>query len=212
MNDIIVYTCITNGKDTLKEYPPEEGVRYICFTDGTVSPKTSQWKLQDLTWTHEDPRRISRYHKMHPNKVLPEHGISVWIDGSLVPRVRITDLVDRCGRVSYSARPHPGWNCIYTEAQAILRLGFDKPENIIPVVKRYQSEGFPPHFGLHETGVLIRHSTDEVQRFDEQWWKEVSENSKRDQMSFDYVRWKTGMEIGMIPKEWFFQIGHTHME
>lgn len=223
MNEIIVYTCITNGKDTLKEYEPEKGVRYICFNDGTVEFKTNQWedKKIDKSLNFKDPRLTARYYKINPSKVLPTHTWSMWIDGSLIPRVRIKDLFnyikDKPTGV-YSVKKHPGWDCIYSEAEAIKYYKYDDPEKIDSIVKRYKKEGYPSHFGLHETGVLFRKNIKNVKEFDKLWWNEVSKNSKRDQMSFDYIRWKTGIEIFKLNPGWFCPdpnqkfFGHRHGE
>jgi hypothetical protein len=222
MEDIIVYTCITNGKDTLKNYTDEEGIRYICFNDGTVDI-TGNWEDYPILdhYKFEDPRRTARYHKINPSIVLPEHTWSVWIDGSLIPKVRIDSLINFLKNKpngEYGVRPHPGWNCIYNEAGAIIHYGFEDKDIINTVVNKYKSEGFPENFGLHETGVLVRKNTPENMAFDNLWWEQVSQYSKRDQMSFDYVRWKTGKKFFELTREWFGQdpdmpfFGHKHGE
>lgn len=209
-NDIIVYTCITNGKNELLEYEKEDGVGYICFTDYSIKQK-GQWKLFDIGYINSDPRRTARFYKLNPQLVLPKHKTSIWIDGSLLPRVKIRDLVNWFGDAEYGVRKHPGWDCIYKEAKAILGYGYDDVEVIRRVVARYRDERYPENYGLHETGVLIRKSNTENMNFDKFWWKEVNENSKRDQMSFDYLRWKLDFKIRDIPREWFTQVPHKHM-
>lgn len=221
MEELIVYTCITNGKDTLKEYEPEEGIRYICFNDGSVEFKTNQWENFHIEneWNFVNPRLTARYCKMNPNKVLPEHIWSLWIDGSLFPKVRVKDLLEWAKsrkNNNYFVRNHPGWNCIYKEAQAIKHYGFDKEWIINEVVKKYRIEGFPENYGMHETGVLLRKDCEEVQQFDSKWWDEVCFGSIRDQMSFDYIRWKTGKHIEELNRNWFGMdpnmkfFGHKH--
>lgn len=217
---IICYTCITNGKDNLKSWDKEDGVRYICFNDGTVDCTNTIWENHKLVHVENDPRRTSRYHKIMAHKVLPDHTWSMWIDGSLLPKVRIQDLINRQKGIpngSYGVRLHPGWNCIYKEAQAIASYGFEDINILSRVVKRYKEEGMPENYGLHETGILVRENIPQVNEFNELWWKEVSENSKRDQMSFDYLRWKTGKQFSNLARGWFEQertshFGHKHGE
>ena len=73
----------------------------------------------------------------------------------------------------------------------------DEEIDIIDFVHtRYLDEGFPSeNFGLHETGVLVEKNNESVSEYNEKWWKEVRCNSVRDQLSFDYIRWKTDKEI-----------------
>ena len=206
MDNIIVYTCITNGKDTLKEYEPEEGVRYICFNDGSIKFTTDQWENCNTIFEHNDPRMVARYHKLNPSKVLPEHTWSMWIDGSMLPKVRVVDLITwmkATDNGAYGVRRHPGWNCIYDEAKAIAHHGFEDQDILDKVVARYKKEGFPEQFGMHETGVLIRLNVPRVIAFDKLWWNEVAENSKRDQMSFDYLLWREQTQVAQLNRDWF---------
>lgn len=220
MDKIIVYTCITNGKNELLEYDKEDGIEYICFSDTKIETKTDQWKICDLEWEFEDPRRTARYHKLMPHEVLPSHDYSVWFDGSMLPKVRIRDLVEWVKRndSDFAVRPHPGWDCIYTESERIrelngqfFKLSDEEIDTIDFVHTRYLDEGFPKNFGLHETGVLVRKNSEEIKEYNEAWWNEVKCNSVRDQLSFDYIRWKTGKEIRKLARNWFEQIQHKHM-
>lgn len=207
----IVYTCITNGKNSLLDWQAEDDIQYICFHDGTVENTSKLWDMQSVTYKNDDPRRIARYYKTHPHEVLPKHDISIWIDGSLYPRVHLQQLVDWIGNYDYACRHHPGRICIYKEAEAIIRMGFDTKENIQKVVDKLEAEGYPSEFGLHETGVLVRQHKQTVIDFDTKWWEEIENGSSRDQMSFDYVRWYQMKGIMQIPKQWFSQVAHRHM-
>ena len=221
MSDIIVYTCITGAKNFLPEYEKEDGVKYICFTDGSVESKTDQWEIKDLILNIEDdPRRTARYHKLMSHEVLPENKYSIWFAGSMIPRVRILDLIkwfEKDNSNEYAVRPHPGWNCVWKEAETIKNLNrqyFDlSDEEIIRIneaLVKYNKQKFPREFGLHETGVLLRKNTKKTKSFNEKWWKEVSDFSVRDQMSFDYIRWKTKNKITDLNRDWFKQVNHRH--
>ncbi len=49
----------------------------------------------------------------------------------------------------------------------------------------------PQDFGLHHTNFLIRrHNNPDCLLFCSEWWQHISAHSKRDQLSFDFVRWK----------------------
>lgn len=83
---------------------------------------------------------------------------------------------------------HPdGRNCVYEEAEAIIRLGKDTEKNVKGHLDFYKSIGYPEHGGLSACGIIVRHHTEEIKRLNEKWWAEVCSKSRRDQMSFDYV-------------------------
>ena len=50
----------------------------------------------------------------------------------------------------------------------------------------------------------------------EKWWNQIKNFSKRDQLSFNYVVWKTGIKIKYISKKfvfgYFHQNNHSYMK
>jgi hypothetical protein len=65
-------------------------------------------------------------------------------------------------------------------------------------MRRYKIEGFPDNLGLFDSGFTIRSNNQQVKKFNETWWKEVLENSARDQLSQVYSSWKTNIPINSI--------------
>jgi hypothetical protein len=45
----------------------------------------------------------------------------------------------------------------------------------------------------------VLQKTPTVTEFCDRWWQEIDNGSKRNQMSFDYVRWQMGLEVGYLP-------------
>ena len=88
-------------------------------------------------------------------------------------------------------------DCIYKEHQAILELkerkGYykDTPVAMQRMVDLLKKEDFPENNGLIVASVLLReHQDPEVIELMEDWWYFVSNYTKRDQLSFNYVLWK----------------------
>ena len=94
---------------------------------------------------------------------------------------------------------HPTRNCIYQEAKACLVLNKDSENTILNQIGEYKKEGLPEGAGMVATGVLIRKHSDEVKEFCKKWYDEVSRLSIRDQLSFNYVNWKTPIDYATIP-------------
>ena len=67
-------------------------------------------------------------------------------------------------------------------------------------MQNYEYAGFPRNNGLI-TGMVIlrRHNHLDCVKVMEQWWSEISYNSKRDQLSFNYSAWKKGVKINYLP-------------
>jgi len=47
--------------------------------------------------------------------------------------------------------------------------------------------------------LLRKHNDTNVIKTMEDWWLEIKHNSRRDQLSFDYVAWKNNFKIQYIP-------------
>lgn len=183
---MILYTCITGQYDQLHEF--DTPFRKICFTDRPIFSRG--WEIQLVV-----PRsKIFREVKIMPHKFLPEHDRSVWIDGHLQPQD--LTVVERSG---YTLMKHAVRNCIYQESQECLRLGKDNPKTIGEQMSRYLLEGYPENNGLCATGVIIRDNNPDYYPFAEMWWNEVKTGSVRDQLSFNYCAWKTGLKFETFP-------------
>jgi len=90
----------------------------------------------------------------------------------------------------FNMMKHPCRTCIYQEAETIKNENIDKSLNFIPQIARYKKEGFPEEYGLNACGIIGRHNNAFTERFEKEWWHQVMIGSYRDQLSFDYVRWK----------------------
>jgi len=181
----ILYTCITNGYDALADYLVPQGWRAICFTDMQIESRT--WEVVEI----EPREKIFREIKICPHRFLPHHEQSVWIDGNITPLVNLDEFVKE--KNGYWLMEHPERMCIYKEAVAVLNKKKDSWEVVAAQMQQYFKYGYPFLNGLSATGVMVRDNTQEHQEFGEQWWREVRDHSVRDQLSFNYVAWKTGL-------------------
>ena len=75
----------------------------------------------------------------------------------------------------------------------------DDPNIIKKQVEKYQSEGYPSNNGLIKGGIILRrHNKKDIINSMEAWWEEVKYNSKRDQLSFNYIAWKQNLKFNYI--------------
>ncbi len=90
-------------------------------------------------------------------------------------------------------------DCIYDEELAVVALGkADISETRMQMI-RYAQEGFPQHYGLCETNILVRrHNSDGCVNVMDKWSEQILNHSHRDQLSFNYCLWKLNYTIGII--------------
>lgn len=225
---IAVYTSIFGGYDTLIDDQYQmPGVDYICFTDTIIQSDT--WKIIKSVPIYNDPNRNAKKYKILPHRYLTEYDWSIWVDGNF--RV-ISDIRPLCTTNVYQVYDHmqvfDKRDCIYDEADAILNFGNinlnrspergiknwkDNPALIVDQMARYINEGYPRHNGLVSNGVIIRnHKSLDVIKNMEDWWLEIKHNSKRDQLSFNYIAWKNNFNFTYLQgdlrnNEYFVNVG-----
>lgn len=192
----VIYTVITGSYETLRN-PSfiNTDFDYICFTN-QLNITDTVWKLIPIP---EELNKVSsvkqqRVIKICPHKYLPDYDLSVYVDGSIDILGDINPLINEIPEtVSVSIPKHPHRNCIYDEKTAILKYKKDVLKNMQKQLSRYKSERFPAHFGLVQSGIIIRkHNDPYCIRLMELWKDEIIKGSHRDQLSFNYCLWKVG--------------------
>lgn len=194
-NKNVVYTCITGGYDTI--ITPKfisEGFDYICFTDNEALT-SDIWEIRPLPKGAEELSQVKkqRYVKINPHLFLEDYDISIWVDGNVTLRGDLNELINNnlVSDCSVYVPKHPQRGCIYSEANAVVRMHKDKSDIAKPQMERYRKEGFPEKYGLLQSNILLRkHNEADCIKLMEDWFKEVKEGSHRDQLSFNYVSWK----------------------
>lgn len=201
MNGLVVYTAITNAYDVIRTPPKAcRGVAsFVAYLDRPA--QFSGWEVREACKQFSDPSRNAKMHKILPHVYLGDVQYSLWIDGSVEIKEGFAadDFISKyLADVDFAVFRHRKRTCIYQEAKACIEQGKDSPEIIRRQVDRYFEEGYPANAGLAECTVLLRRHTAQVKQFDEMWHGEIVANSKRDQLSFNYVARKTGFRFNYI--------------
>lgn len=189
----VIYTAVFAGRDEIRR-PPPGPYDWRCFTDiiRTVDEP-------DMVYTPAlipgDPTRSARLVKLMPQLFLPDYERWIWVDGSVAfkPGADLRRLLDFDGGIGTFR--HRDRDCAYEEAAICRRDLLDDPETIDRQMRRYQDQGFPRSAGLAETMMVVRNNGRFFQHFNERWWREVALGSRRDQLSFNYVSWASGMSV-----------------
>ena len=198
---ICVYTCITGSYDSLPEVAQmEENVDYYCFTNNS-NVTSSTWKIIPIENNGLDDRRLSRRVKMLGDpRIFENYTVSVWMDANVVWKESIVQFVATyMTGGQFSVFRHSQRNTVAEEAIACVRKHKDSKEAILRTLGFLRQEGFPDDLGLFETTVFIKkHNDPLVKEAMELWSDTLCRYSNRDQLSFPYVVWKTGLAVDTI--------------
>jgi Protein of unknown function (DUF616) len=192
----VVYTCLFGDYEKLHEQPAalDSKIPFLCFTDRSdLHSKT--WSARSIEPLAIDPARESKRLKILPHLFLKEFNESLYIDASCIlkksPDAIFKDYLRRDPR-NFVCLRHPWRDCVYEEAEEVLRSDIDSEARVREQIDHYQKCNFPQHAGLMATGFLLRrHSKEDVKRFGEMWFSHVLRYSKRDQLSFNFTAWRT---------------------
>lgn len=176
MPEIAVYTAVFGGYDTVR--PPTVPV--------------ASWAV--FSGDSDNPRLDARYHKTLAHRLFPDAEYTIWLDGNVQLLIEPEWLVDEwLGEADVATTVHPSRDCIYDEARACIRKGKDGADVINRQMAAYREHGYPAHNGLAETRVVVRRNTHDVAMFNEMWWSHIAYYSVRDQLSFNWAVWQSGV-------------------
>lgn len=195
---IAVYTCITQGYDSLKiPLSVDKRLAYFCFTD-TRDSVMQPWEFCPIDLEGLSPKDQNRYIKMHPHEVLPGYDVTVYVDGNIQIVGNLYELI--CTLLNAPEDiliyKHLLRNCVFAEAAACAHYSHDWLWTIAAQMRRYRREGYPVDNGLFEANVLIRKNTASIRRLMDMWWCEYRSGAKRDQLSLPFVAWRLGIPLG----------------
>lgn len=208
MKQFAIYTACIGGYDDIHQ--PEvvdERFDYYLFTDDVEEKQIGVWKVRHVEYTNPDKTRIARWVKTHPCELLSEYTTTLWMDSSLQiisQKVydRYVELVNN--NVDVASVKHPKRDCIYEEAFEVASRQYPGALEYEDIALKWchqlWKEQYPMHNGLFETSILFRRNNTVVNELDDLWWECININSKRDQLSFNYVLWKITPTVGEFLK------------
>ena len=225
MSNNVVYTSIFDGYDEVREQTLPNDWDWKCFSE------------ENSLSIYEDNNRNAKRFKVLPHRYFQDYEYSIFIDGNMSVRGNINELVDKYLKdanvafFSHSSNNLDSRNSAYEEAQTIFDLGEknmkrtpergilnykDNPFVIEKQMERYNILRYPSNNGLI-TGMVIlrRHNEKDCIQAMEDWWTEIKYNSKRDQLSFNYVAWKNNLKFNYMDgdsrdNEYFYRDTKPH--
>lgn len=172
--------------------------KYVMFTDDK-SIKSSFWNVKYIGREFKDPRRDARRYKWLIHKFFPGVQYSIWVDSNVTIMSELNAHIRMYLTDADIALVKHWRDCIYEEGAACASVHLDSVKVINAQMEKLRQEGYPAHHGLHQTRVIIRRHTKEINALNEAVWEGIQEGSIRDQLWFNYVAWKMGIKINDIP-------------
>jgi hypothetical protein len=211
---VVVYTAAFGGYDSPKPFPMQTVECETVFITDEPGTQAVGWDLVSIK--HPDkghPRLDAKYFRCHPHELFLDHDISIWIDASFQVHSStfVEEAISHLGEQNAAFFPHRWRDCIYDEAVASL---IEQPQKyrtqpLREQVDHYRKKGMPKHWGLVETGCLIRrHAAMPIILLDKTWWWENLEWSYQDQLSLPYLLWTQKTKFNWLPfnmsqQSWF---------
>lgn len=207
---MIFYTAIFGPGFRLYSLPA--GYKGICWTDQDELPPARGWEIQHRRGLTDGPRRRARRFKILLGPMLVPGPVSVWVDSRFEVQPEFRRLEPRIEKLRPNqtlAFLHSDRKTLFDEADAVIEQGKADRQTTIDQVAHYYGTGFGGR-PVTATGLLIRRSTIEQIGHAERWWQEVDRWTLRDQLSFDYAAWVSGIRVTHLDAPYYDNPWMTH--
>lgn len=205
-NKIGVYTCITGDYDNLKEIPKiEKGIDYYCFTNNKKI-KSNTWNVIYIEDENLSNVQLARKIKILGHELINDYDILLWMDGAVTFKKNIKNFINTYldKKDVFVGFMHGERDNIIDEAYACYRFNKESKENINKILKFYKDENYSFNNGLIESTVYIKRPKNKiVQETMRLWFSMILNYSTRDQLSFNYCIYKTGLKVKWINEKVF---------
>lgn len=201
--NLVLYSALYGHKEPLNTgvFGPFTSARRVLFTDRT------DLEFPGVDIIHDplsglDPARASRRAKLMPHRYFPDEDWSIWLDNKSCLRMdpqAILAALKSQSAATFFAFPHFRRSCVYQEGQTVWENGLDDYRTVRERMTTYRAEGMPENAGLIEGHFIARrHHDPATADFGDRWFEHVLRFSRRDQISFPYLAWKTGFSYDLI--------------
>jgi glycosyltransferase involved in cell wall biosynthesis len=199
-----IYTAVAGGYDNLKEpIASQDNFDFYAFSD-TLQPAAKPWQSIPFDTHHDDPVRTAKKPKIMPHLYFPDYEWSLWIDANMFMLKDLSTYINLIieNRSKVALFEHPERNLVSEEVDELCDLERDDPVLMRQQFDRYLADGWDNQLPLYECNFIVRrHNDPDVSRAMTMWWNEISNNSRRDQISFPYSMWKSGITpMSLRPK------------
>ena len=225
---IALYTIITGNYDNQVQY--ENPTKILSFVHDAYfvseneeqlrTAKSKGWiplRVKKTSTPKEYQRSLKILQNFHPDlSILNKYDVIIYHDGNNTidnkkSLIKCIEMLNDYDMVCFD-HPHRT-KCLNEIDELVLRrLTTSKKANITKNI--YNKSNFLDDVGLTETRVLIRKNNKCIENFVHDWYMFMKENDIwRDQMFFDFCRWKNEIRCLKLPNSQFpFRCNALHMD
>ena len=205
---LVIYTTLLGNKEPLgnplsdiQDTSTDLDISYVCFTDSNTLTSDT-WELKPINMYLLSADKMCRQAKTLPHEFFPDHQYSLWIDNIVkLKRLPTSADLNTPNKFLFKLFVHSGRSNLFEEACAIHGLGYETSETVLNQMEHYSKfVNLSSVSPLSTTTVIIReHHHPRVIEFGKTWWSQILNFSKRDQLSFDFVRTQLNTAIDYFP-------------
>lgn len=202
-NTIAIVTAISGLKIPLVDPSVKfQKADYYAFVDKYQDVNVwRQNKVQNFS-THPiyTDRMNAKIYKILPELYFPDYEWIIWIDSThevIESPEKIIDEYMTGGDIGVFI--HNTRNCVYDESRVVIDWGKNIPDEVNKQVEFYRECNYPQNNGLFELSVIIRRNKKNIRKLNLMWWEQICKFSSRDQISFPFVLWKSGVVPNILP-------------
>ena len=198
----VVYSALLGRYENLREQPVAlaSGVPFILFTDDP-DLRSSTWDVRVIEPSLvDDAIRSARSLKIRGHEVIDEYDESLWIDNRVELSVDPSVVLDAwLAEADVAIFEHSFRDRLIDEFSAVVAGGYDDPSRVYEQFTHY-AETRPELLDSKPlwTGMIARRKTPNVAFSMSQWWTEVEERSRRDQLSAPVLYSELGSSLAVI--------------
>ena len=200
VDDMIVYSCITNGYDEIPDQYYDPSVRYVMFHDGTIDIP-EPWESIDIRdyCSETNPRLLSFYPKAMPHLFFPQGSNTVWVDGCYVMTKEFIEKSRRLFPHTIVKHPDPSVTNFIDEMMEGYVNNYYSDDDGLNLVRELDESGykfarFKPVQGIFVWRTIIP----EMIEFNELWWKWGIAGNPRDNIAHDAALQFTGLHPEVV--------------
>jgi hypothetical protein len=198
-----VYSALVGRYENLQEQPIalESSIPFILFTDDPEL-RSSTWDVHLIEPSVAgDAIRSARSLKIRGNGLIDSYDESLWIDNRVRLRVDPSVVLDSwLGEADVAIFEHSFRDRLIDEFSAVVEGGYDDPARVYEQFTYYAEER-PELLDSKPlwTGMIARRKTPAVVLAMSQWWTEVEERSRRDQLSAPILYSALDSSLAVLP-------------
>lgn len=200
--DKVVYTAVFGDLDSIHDpVVIDENTEYYFFTNNP-SISSTVWNVVYCDDIYIDSIRTAKIFKIFPQIFFSKFKYSLWVDGCYSITNSLSRLFAEGKTTPISFFPHPYFDCLYKESFFLKLHKKDCSKVLDKQINFYKSLNVPRRLGLIHGSVIVRdHAYPMLDILMNDWWFQIDNYSKRDQLSFNFVAWKHSVSVNYFDKK-----------